>query len=39
MYLGGRRVVNRGMIPIEVVINLRLDWYKSVTCSDVRWFK
>jgi hypothetical protein len=39
MYLAGRRIVNRGMIPIEVVIDLGLDWYTSVTCSDVRWFK
>ncbi|KAF5530509.1 hypothetical protein FNAPI_13539 [Fusarium napiforme] len=37
MYLNGREVVNRGMIPIEVVMDLGLDWYTSVT-NFMAWF-
>lgn len=38
-FLDRRPVVNGGTVPIELVIDLGLDWYTSVTCSDVRWFK
>lgn len=30
-------IMNRN--PINVMRKLGLDWYTSVTCSDVRWFK
>lgn len=28
-----------GTIPIHIIIDHRLDWYSSVTCSDVKWFE
>ncbi|KAM3497494.1 hypothetical protein MY10362_009155 [Beauveria mimosiformis] len=38
-FINQRPVVNKGMVPIELIIDLGLDWYTSVTCSDVRWFR